>query len=159
MDKIAIISDIHGNWAGLQAVLADIEGCRCDRIVCLGDLVDGGNFNDEVVRFVRDNQIVCVRGNHDEFNDLDLAEDVRSFLMQLPESVAEDDAVYTHISPRKKKNKAQLLFWEVSILLESPASGDSGRDRSPQRVGTGCLHRQHRHVAGSNVHCCAGVEL
>jgi predicted phosphodiesterase len=120
MDKIAIISDIHGNWPGLQAVLADIEVCRCDRIVCLGDLVDGGNYNDEVVRFIRDNHIVCVRGNHDKYNDLGLAEDARSFLMQLPESVAEDDALYTHISPRKKKNKVSNCIEAWNVFDETP---------------------------------------
>jgi predicted phosphodiesterase len=67
MTKIALISDIHGNLLGLQAVIEDIEACRCDRIICLGDMVDGGNYNDEVVRFIRDNEIACVRGNHDEY--------------------------------------------------------------------------------------------
>lgn len=103
MGKVAIISDIHGNFPGLQAVMKDIEFCGCNRIICLGDLVDGGKYNDEVVRFIRDNHIACVRGNHDEFNDLRLAKDVQDFIDSLPDELVELDKVYTHISPRANK--------------------------------------------------------
>lgn len=85
MEKIAIISDIHGNLPGLQTVMADIEACGCNRIICLGDMVDGGDYNDEVVRFIRDNQIASVRGNHDEWNDIELSKDVKYFLSSLPQ--------------------------------------------------------------------------
>jgi predicted phosphodiesterase len=115
MEKIAIISDIHGNLPGLQAVMADIELCGCNRIVCLGDMVDGGNYNDEVVRFIRDNQIAGVRGNHDEWNDLELSKDVQEFINRLPEELVESDVIYTHISPRKKKNGVsnEIEAWNV----------------------------------------------
>lgn len=36
--KVAVISDIHANAVALDAVLADIDRDRPDRIVCLGDL-------------------------------------------------------------------------------------------------------------------------
>jgi len=38
--QTALISDIHGHYAGLLAVLADARAAGCGRIVCLGDLVD-----------------------------------------------------------------------------------------------------------------------
>jgi predicted phosphodiesterase len=38
--KILILSDIHGNWAALQAVLAAEPDV--DQILCLGDLVNHG---------------------------------------------------------------------------------------------------------------------
>ncbi len=38
--KILLISDIHGNWAALQAVLAAEPDV--DQILCLGDLVNYG---------------------------------------------------------------------------------------------------------------------
>ncbi|MEQ8970216.1 MAG: metallophosphoesterase [Coleofasciculus sp. C1-SOL-03] len=87
MEKVAIISDIHGNMPGLQAAMADIEACGCNQIVCLGDLVDGGDYNSEVVQFIRDNHIACVRGNHDEYNDLNLPNDIQYFLNTLPSHV------------------------------------------------------------------------
>ena len=54
MSRTAIITDIHGNLPGLEAVWQDIDSCDCDRVIRLGDLVDGGDHNDEVVRFLRD---------------------------------------------------------------------------------------------------------
>ncbi|HEY9852758.1 MAG TPA: metallophosphoesterase family protein [Leptolyngbyaceae cyanobacterium] len=120
MEKIAIISDIHGNLPGLQAVMADIEACGCNRIICLGDLVDGGNYNNEVVRFIKDNQIPCVRGNHDEWNDLELAQDVREFINCLPVEIIELDTIYTHISPRVKKNNISNPIEAWNVFNELP---------------------------------------
>jgi diadenosine tetraphosphatase ApaH/serine/threonine PP2A family protein phosphatase len=39
MDRIALISDIHGNLPALEATLRDIERQGIQRIFCLGDLV------------------------------------------------------------------------------------------------------------------------
>src|SRR5947208_1397398 len=36
--RVAVIADIHGNLAALDAVLADVAGTRVDRVVCLGDV-------------------------------------------------------------------------------------------------------------------------
>lgn len=115
MEKVAIISDIHGNLPGLQAAMADVEACGCNQIVCLGDLVDGGDYNSEVVQFMRDNHIACVRGNHDEYNDLNLPNDIQGFLNTLPIEIVESDIVYTHISPRLKKHKIDhpVEAWNV----------------------------------------------
>ena len=33
---------MHGNGVGLDAVLAELEAARVDKLVCLGDLVEGG---------------------------------------------------------------------------------------------------------------------
>jgi predicted phosphodiesterase len=54
--RTAIISDIHGHLAGLRAVLDDIARSDCRRIVCLGDLVDGGDDDTEGARWVRDHR-------------------------------------------------------------------------------------------------------
>jgi predicted phosphodiesterase len=63
--RFLILSDIHGNWDALQAVLADCSQ-EYDQIVCCGDLV-GYNPNPcEVVDWVRANCKVVIRGNHDK---------------------------------------------------------------------------------------------
>jgi predicted phosphodiesterase len=113
--RTALISDIHGNHDGLLAVLADIERQGCDRIVCLGDLVEGGPGNERVVATLRGNSIPCVRGNHDEENDLALPAETRAFLRALPESMVEDDVLYIHISPRATKRKLNhaVEAWNV----------------------------------------------
>lgn len=60
--KIAIISDIHANLAALQS----FPEHDCDRVFCLGDLVDYGPSPKEVIRWVREHDAVSVRGNHDQ---------------------------------------------------------------------------------------------
>lgn len=42
MDKIAIISDIHGNLEALNVVLSDIKKRGINTIYCLGDIVGKG---------------------------------------------------------------------------------------------------------------------
>ena len=66
--RTALLSDIHGDYAGLEAALLDIEGQNCERIMCLGDLVEGGPENERVVERLLELRIPCVRGNHDEVN-------------------------------------------------------------------------------------------
>lgn len=113
--RIAIITDIHGNLEGLDAVRRDVEEIGCDRLICLGDLVDGGSFDNEVARVIRDLGIPCVRGNHDENEALDLDADVRDYLSSLPESIEEDGVLYTHISPRECRRKIVDAYeaWNV----------------------------------------------
>ena len=113
--RTAIISDIHGNHGGLVAALADIERQDCDQIVCLGDLVDGGPHNEAVIETLRSRAIPCVRGNHDEINDVELPAAMRSFLLGLPERIVEDNVLYTHTSPRKNQRKINhaVEAWNV----------------------------------------------
>jgi predicted phosphodiesterase len=113
--RTAIISDIHGSHDGLLAALDDITCQKCDRIVCLGDLVEGGPANEEVIALLRERGIPSVRGNHDEINDVRLAAESRRFLDALPERIAEDDVMYVHISPRPIKRKIDhpVEAWNV----------------------------------------------
>ena len=37
--KTALISDIHGNFEALKAVLKEIDRLKVDRIFCVGDVV------------------------------------------------------------------------------------------------------------------------
>jgi putative phosphoesterase len=66
MRRIALISDIHGNLAALDAVLADIGSAATDDIYCLGDLVGYGPDPVGVVDRIRSLGIPTVRGNYDE---------------------------------------------------------------------------------------------
>lgn len=63
--KIAFISDIHGNYEALQAVLAKIDRLGVERIFCAGDVVGYYSQINECCRELRERQIPCVMGNHD----------------------------------------------------------------------------------------------
>jgi len=65
--KYAIIADIHGNLDAFQVVLADIKAQNATHIVCLGDVVGYNAQPKECLQIVRDMNIPCVKGNHDEY--------------------------------------------------------------------------------------------
>lgn len=67
MDKIAIISDIHGNLEALKAVLEDIKKRNIDKVYCIGDLVAKGSHPKECIEIVKDTCDVVIKGNCDEF--------------------------------------------------------------------------------------------
>lgn len=64
--RIAIISDIHGNYTALQSVLADMAQQQVDSIVCLGDTITLGPQPLEVLAKLRNlDQCTFIMGNHD----------------------------------------------------------------------------------------------
>lgn len=65
--KYAIISDIHANLEALEAVLAHAKEQGCEKYVCGGDVV-GYNANPkECMEIVRQMEMPCVMGNHDQY--------------------------------------------------------------------------------------------
>ena len=74
MDRIAIISDIHGNLEALKSVLDDIKERNINRIFCLGDIIAKGTHQQECVDLVKENCEIILRGNCDEYftSDIDL---------------------------------------------------------------------------------------
>jgi putative phosphoesterase len=66
--KVAILSDIHGNFQALNAVLSDIKSLNISEIVFLGDLVINGPLPLEVFQKLRDLKPICwIKGNTDEW--------------------------------------------------------------------------------------------
>ena len=63
--RIAVFSDIHGNWEALQKVLADLDRNRVDSLFCLGDCVGYGPEPAEVIREIRALKVPWVMGNHE----------------------------------------------------------------------------------------------
>ncbi len=63
--KIGIISDIHAYINPLKEALAIFDAHKVDKIICAGDLVEGGSEGDAVVKLIRDLKIDTVMGNHD----------------------------------------------------------------------------------------------
>lgn len=70
----AVLSDIHGNYAALRAVAADVnQMAKSERLpkpvyICLGDLVDYGPRPNECMAWVMRNRRrigLLLRGNHD----------------------------------------------------------------------------------------------
>lgn len=66
MDRIAIISDVHGNITALKTVLADISSRGITRIFCLGDSVTKCANPDLVIDLLKDTCEVMIKGNCDD---------------------------------------------------------------------------------------------
>lgn len=65
MDRIAVISDIHGNLEALKTVLKDIEDRRVDKIICLGDIIAKGRHFHECIELIKEKCDVVIQGNCD----------------------------------------------------------------------------------------------
>lgn len=65
MEKIAIISDVHGNITALNAVLSDIKKRHIEKIFCLGDYVIKCTHPDLVIDKLREVCEVMLIGNSD----------------------------------------------------------------------------------------------
>lgn len=66
MKRFAVFSDIHGNIAALDAVLADLDAAAVDERYCLGDLVGYGPEPAAVIERIRSLGVPTIRGNYDE---------------------------------------------------------------------------------------------
>ncbi|MBV7328205.1 metallophosphoesterase family protein [Chloroflexi bacterium TSY] len=64
--RIALISDIHGNFVALEKVLAELEQEPIDQYLCLGDVVENGPQPREVIESIRALNCPIVMGNTDE---------------------------------------------------------------------------------------------
>jgi predicted phosphodiesterase len=115
----AIISDVHGNLAALEAVLEDIDHRGVDRTVCLGDMVGYGPRPAECARIVMERCDFALLGNHEfallhgteGFNPMASAamdwtreeirdRDVLRYFQGLKSARLEEDRLYVHGSVR-----------------------------------------------------------
>ena len=62
--RLAVFSDVHGNWWALEAVLQALEG-QVDVAVCAGDLLWGGPCPERVIERLQAAGLPCVVGNTD----------------------------------------------------------------------------------------------
>jgi predicted phosphodiesterase len=117
--RVAVISDIHGNYHALEAVLAEVLSESPDEIWCLGDIVGYGPEPNLCCELVEKHADLCLAGNHDlavigaisveDFNgdaaeavrwtQLVLDEKARSFLIPLVPAAQRNGAALFHASP------------------------------------------------------------
>ena len=64
---IAFISDVHGNYPALRAVLDAIDQMGCQKIICLGDICGYYCQINECMTLLRESKVHCLQGNHDHY--------------------------------------------------------------------------------------------
>ncbi|MBM2770832.1 metallophosphoesterase family protein [Burkholderia anthina] len=113
--KIAALSDIHGNLAALDAVLADVRRRGADLIVNLGDIVSGALHPAETADRLIALDLPTIKGNHerqlltgeresmrlsDRWAHDTLRDDHRQWIAALPERLTlGDDVLLVHGTP------------------------------------------------------------
>ena len=65
MNRIAVITDIHGNLLALEESLAAIDAIGVDALYCGGDLVGYGPRPNEVCAVIQAREIPTIYGNYD----------------------------------------------------------------------------------------------
>jgi putative phosphoesterase len=65
MQKIAVLSDIHGNIAALEKVVEDLRTRQVERVFNLGDHASGPLWPKETVRFLMEQDWLQIKGNHE----------------------------------------------------------------------------------------------
>ena len=98
--RIAVISDMHGNDYAFEKVEIDIKQQAVDRIVCLGDAVQGGPQPAAIVQRLRRLNCPTVMGNAD------------AWLVSGVETADEG------IPPERKKKMDAIRVWSLSQLTE-----------------------------------------
>lgn len=102
INKVAVISDVHANIQGLEAVLEDIAKFNPDEIWHTGDLVGYGAKPNAVIDMLRAVRAKGILGNHDEealntwgnasaFND-----SARAAIMWTKDALSETSRAYLH---------------------------------------------------------------
>ncbi|MCS7460196.1 metallophosphatase family protein [Paenibacillus doosanensis] len=164
MEKIAVISDIHGNLPALEAVVKDIRRRRIKRILCLGDLVGKGPQPAETVDRVREICEQTVQGNWDIginrpqdkaagiWQQEKLGAERLDYLRSLPYCIDlqlsgkwlrlfhASALSVDHRVPRKAPKKDKLSLFQHTAMTGMPLGSDSEPDRIPDIVGYGDIH-------------------
>ena len=151
--RYLILSDLHGNWEALEAVVRETAGTY-DQALCCGDLVGYGADPNPVVDWVRANCTAVVRGNHDKactsqeelhwFNPV-----ARSAALWTFENLTPDNSEYT-----RTLSQGPMVVEDFEIVHGSPFDEDEyvlAVDEAGQAFGY--LERRvaffgHTHVQG-----------
>lgn len=65
--RFGLIGDVHAEHERLQVALRALGEAGVDRLLCVGDLVDGHGDVDRTCALLAEHQVTTVRGNHDRW--------------------------------------------------------------------------------------------
>lgn len=169
MNKIAIISDIHGNITALNAVLEDIKNRKINKIFCLGDCITKCTHPDLVIDKIKEVCDVILIGNCDyticKASSKDknfwtrnkIGEERAKFIASLPVSFEfymsghlirlfhaspySLDEIYNPMFSNKNSKYHHLEIKNPERLFDNtPFIGKNAYDPTPNIVGYGHIH-------------------
>lgn len=110
--KIAVFSDIHGNYQALESIIKDIKGKHIDKIIFLGDAISLGPDSNKCLDLLFKEKITFILGNHELYSTEGVSIDPDSNIDKKNHNLW----VTTTLSKEnlKKLNKQKLIY-ELSI--------------------------------------------
>lgn len=131
--KVAIVSDIHGNYQALQAVLQDISKLNIHKIISLGDNIGYGPEPEPVVKALMERNVTSIMGNHE------LALVSRSYFNRLNEIPQESLVLSLKMLSDQSiswlKNLQPVYFWSNTRFVHgSPPESITAYLYSPTRT-------------------------
>jgi putative phosphoesterase len=111
-DRVAVITDIHGNLPALQAALARIDHLGIERVYCGGDLVGYGPHPNEVCALIEDRAIPTIYGNYDYAIARDLEDCGCAYVTKHDRELGQKSVDWTlaHTDQRSKAFMRELPF-------------------------------------------------
>jgi predicted phosphodiesterase len=110
--KLAVFSDIHGNYQATKAILEDINKNHFDKVICLGDIIGIGPKPKETLELILNSNIDIVLGNHELYYTKGL---------EIDDKITKEDEIKHHhwvhecIKDIPKEKINFPLFKEISI--------------------------------------------
>lgn len=109
--KIAVFSDIHGNYQALESIIKDIKGKRIDKTIFLGDAISLGPDSNKCLDLLFKEKITFILGNHELYSTEGVSIDPDSNIDKKNHNLW----VTTTLSKENlKKLKEQKLIYELS---------------------------------------------
>jgi putative phosphoesterase len=118
VERITIFGDIHGNLAALEAVFEDMTARGvANNLYCLGDLVGYGTFPNEVIEFVRSQDIPTITGNYDDGVGKDSDDCGCAYRTEAAQRMGEQSIAWSN-AHTTDENKAYLRGLHKEIRLQ-----------------------------------------
>ena len=112
VNRVAVITDIHGNLPALEASLEAIEAIGVDATYCGGDLVGYGPHPNQVCRLIEERGIPTIYGNYDYAIARDLDDCGCAYVTQHDRELGQRSVAWTleHTDQRSKDFMRGLPF-------------------------------------------------
>jgi putative phosphoesterase len=111
-ERVAVVTDIHGNLPALQAALARIDELDIETVYCGGDLVGYGPRPNEVCALIQERAIPTIYGNYDYAIARDLDDCGCAYITERDQALGRQSVAWTleHTDDLSKSFMRDLRF-------------------------------------------------
>jgi putative phosphoesterase len=140
LKRIGIIGDVHAEAARLEAALLFLTTAQVERILCVGDIVDGPGSVDRCCELLQQTEVAVVRGNHDRWL-------VQDTMRNLPEATQLVDINEEFLTFIKSLLSTQAFETVAGRLLLCHGMGDNDMQRlTPDDYGYALEFKDELHA-------------